>query len=282
MPRLALSNPVLYYSCLAYAARVLNLRRRFHATKAEYYYNEAISLMIPLLDPKSQAVSTDILTSTTVLLRMSEQFSEPDEDAQCHMNGAFSVFKNAAPTWSPNRVDVQGVSFWIFVRQTLRICFLFEQDCRFDLGIVDSSNILDPAGDEVWANRMTFHLANVCNACWSSHPEDSRSEQHLKKLENDITAWRQALPETFRPWFYQQKSDEPFPTIRYLSRWHGTYDTIQFESTNILIFDSHRMAAVLHCQNNARYSASKSTKFENLSRNPTISKCRLLDIHIEI
>ncbi|KAJ9614439.1 hypothetical protein H2200_002575 [Cladophialophora chaetospira] len=218
VPRLALSSPVLYYSCLAYAARALHLRGRNSRTRADYYHGKAIGLLIPLLDSKAPM---EILLATTVLLRMSEQFSEPEEDAQCHMNGAFSLFASSESQWPPDRVDVQGVAFWIFVRQSLRICFLFEQECRFDLSIVDSSKMLSPARDEVWTNRMTYLLAKVCSVCWTSLPSNASLEQQLDALETEINSWRQALPETFKPWYYHHSQSEPFPTIRYLSRWHA-------------------------------------------------------------
>ncbi|KAL4896718.1 hypothetical protein BDV59DRAFT_199069 [Aspergillus ambiguus] len=221
VPRLALRTPVLYYSCLAYAAQVLYLWGRSDRDPADYYHNQAISLLIPLLDPKTRSVSTENLLATIVILRMSEQFSEPDEDAQCHLHGAFSLLTSSKAKWPPDRVDVTGIAFWTFVRQTLRICFLFEQECRFDLGIIDSSNLLSPARDEVWTNRMTYLLAKVCNACWSPLPAAEGCTQCLDDLEADINAWRESLPEAFKPWFYHQSRSEPFPTIRYLSKWHG-------------------------------------------------------------
>ncbi|KAL4876039.1 hypothetical protein BJY04DRAFT_223525 [Aspergillus karnatakaensis] len=225
VPKLALHNPVLYYSCLAYAAHVLFLWGRTTRVQADYYHNQAITLLIPLLDPKSQSQtqlqvpnSTADLLATIVILRMSEQFSEPAEDAQCHLFGAFSLLTSTRAKWSPGRIDLRGIAFWTFVRQTLRICFLFEQECRFDLDIIDCNNMLSPATDEVWTNRMTYFLAKACNICWD--PETESRDSDLEALEDDIKAWHDALPQSFRPWYYHQEQARPFPTVRYLSRWH--------------------------------------------------------------
>ncbi|KAL2871154.1 uncharacterized protein BJX67DRAFT_377756 [Aspergillus lucknowensis] len=245
VPRLALQNPVLYYSCLAYAAHVLYLWGRTDRVKPDYYHNQAISLLIPLLDAKSQPqASTEDLLATIVILRMSEQFSEPAEDAQCHLNGAFSLLTSSRSKWRPDRVDVKGIAFWTFVRQTLRMCFLFEQECRFDLGIVDCSNMLSPARDEVWTNRMTYLLAKACNLCWGPDCTSVLRGRYLDVLEEDINSWREALPDTFKPWYYHQAHTEPFPTIRYLSRWHGLAWQQYYTAKTMLAVYRHRPQAL--------------------------------------
>jgi hypothetical protein len=204
---------------LANAGNVLALRGTISREKADMYQNKAIARLIPMIDPKGSSASTGVVSATTVLLRMTEQFQEPEEDMQCHMNGAFSVFTTCEPCWSPSRVDLPGVAFWIFVRQSIRICFLFEQGCRYDLPSIDVNDVLSPAADEVWANRMTYMLVMLCNACWSTG--NKGSNHHLLKLQDDIAAWRQALPSSFKPWYYRHPSSEPFPTIRFISRSQG-------------------------------------------------------------
>ncbi|KAL2848602.1 hypothetical protein BJX68DRAFT_267468 [Aspergillus pseudodeflectus] len=245
VPQLALHNPVLYYSCLAYAAHVQYLWGRADRAKADYYHNEAIGLLIPLLDAKTQPqASTEDLLATIVILRMSEQFSEPGEDAQCHLYGAFSLLTSSRAKWPPDRVDLKGTAFWTFVRQSLRICFLFEQGCPFDLGIVDCSNLFAPAKDEVWTNRMTYLLARTCNLCWSSgYDADSRVAQ-LEALEVDINSWREALPDAFKAWYYRQTRSETFPTIRYLSRWHVVAWQQYYTAKTMLAIYQHKTQLV--------------------------------------
>jgi hypothetical protein len=201
------------------------------------FHNEAIRLIIPLLDPSRSAAATDVLLATAVLLRMSEQFSEPAEDAQCHMNGAFSLFTSSMSKWSPNRVDTQGVSFWVFVRQSLRVCFLFEQECRFDLSMIDDSDMLSSARDDVWTNRMSYLLAKLCHVCWSTpKPEQDRQKQ-FTALEAEVESWRNGLPSSFEPWYSRHGRSNSFPTIRYFTRWHGNSplsERKKFPITNIL------------------------------------------------
>lgn len=223
VPRRALHNPLLYYSCLAYAAHVLCLRGHGDDASARHYLNKAINHLIPLLNPGSMSVATqgDLLAAIAIL-RMSEQFLEPHEDAQTHIHGAFSLLTSSTIKWLPDRVDMSGAAFWVFVRQSLRICFLSEQPCQFDLDIIGSDNLFAPAADEVWTNRMTFLLARTCNACWSMslHGPQFRKDE-LDSLEADINCWFRSLPETFKPWFYQDIPSQPFPKIHCLTSWHG-------------------------------------------------------------
>lgn len=223
VPKRALRNPLLYYSCLAYAAHVLCLQGRGDHTSADHYHNKAIGFLIPLLNPGSitSAADKDLLAAIAIL-RMSEQFLEPSEDAQTHIYGAFSLLTSSTIKWLPDRVDLPGIAFWVFVRQTLRICFLHEQPCPFNLDIVSTDNMFSPASDAVWTNRMTLLLAKVCNTCWFLSLDHTQFQrQELDVLEADIDRWNRSLPETFKPWYYRLVPSAAFPRINYLTTWHG-------------------------------------------------------------
>ncbi|KAL8852641.1 MAG: hypothetical protein Q9221_002521 [Calogaya cf. arnoldii] len=92
VPRLALKEPVLYYACLAYASHVMTLQGRLTPEDEAEYHNKAFSLLIPLLTSRPVPSEDAALLATSVILRMSEQFAELAEDAQHHLNGAFSLF----------------------------------------------------------------------------------------------------------------------------------------------------------------------------------------------
>ncbi|KAJ6030191.1 uncharacterized protein N7446_000748 [Penicillium canescens] len=222
VPSLALHKPALYYACLAYAAHVLSLWGSCDRARADYLHNEVITRLIPKLDLNSQLLPEDDLLATIVILRMSEQYSEPEQDTQCHLNGAYSLLTSTKFKWSPGDIDLKGTVFWTFVRQTLRLCFLSEQECGFDLSIVNSNNMTSPAPEQVWTNRMTYLSAQVCNACWwSPLLDDASRDCLLDAVEKGVDSWRDSVPETFKPWYYHQSLSDSFPTIRYLSSWHG-------------------------------------------------------------
>lgn len=221
VPRLALREPVLYYACLAYASHVMTLQGQLTPEDEAEYHDKAFGLLIPLLTLRPVPSQDAALLATSVILRMSEQFAELAEDAQHHLNGAFSLFGNANTKWSPSRLDVGGTAFWIYLRESLRLCFLNEQTCQFNLDLIEYD--LDPLNnlDEAWANRMTYLLARTCNICWSKSGSRSILQARIDQLQDLVEVWQDSVPETYRPWYDHQKPTDVFSTIRYLSTWHG-------------------------------------------------------------
>lgn len=232
VPRLSLSEPVLFYACLAFAANVMVLWGKLDKAVQERFQDKAIGLLIPLLSDPMTVLMSEILLSTTVLLHMIEQFSEIDKDEQRHLKGAYSLlFTNMSfDRWDPLQ-DQHRPTFWNYVRLTLRFCFLNEQGCPLDLGLCrgkedddydDGEALFASAPDEVWTNRMSYLLARMCNACWAERNEAVRTAK-LIQLSQLIDRWRRSLPNKFMPWYLRQAEFEPFPTVRYLCPWHGAY-----------------------------------------------------------
>lgn len=183
----------------------------------EMYQSRAIGLLIPLLSTHSEPWRDETLLATTVILRMSEQFSEVRDDAQHHLKGAFSLFGTSENNrWSPFQADVRGTAFWIYLRESIRICFLYEQGCQFDMGLIEDETF-EYGPDEAWANRMTYLLARTCNACWGEFQLEKAEE--MTRLLFLIESWRDCLPESFQPWCSCESKDV-FPTVRFSSTWH--------------------------------------------------------------
>lgn len=215
-----MTEPVLYYACLAYASHVLFLKGDVDEYVQEQYQNKAIELLIPLLSPHFAPATDGALLATTVILRMSEQFSELADDAQHHLHGAYSLFATTGEKWSPFHIDVRGVAFWIYLRESIRVCFLNEHGCQFDLDIVDDEKTTTSAPEEVWANKISYLMARLCNACWGDF--DERVKESMRaEIQTSLEEWKAQLPDTFQPWCFSCKDYEPFPVIKFLSPWHG-------------------------------------------------------------
>jgi len=115
------TSPILCVSGLCRAHNVLNGEARISVE--EVYQNKAIGVSIPLLSSRSEPWRDDILLATTIMLRISEQFSELGNDIQHHLNGAFSLYGTSHHRWSLFQTDVRGVAFWVYLRDSIRICF---------------------------------------------------------------------------------------------------------------------------------------------------------------
>jgi hypothetical protein len=187
----------------------------------QYYSDRVVSLMIPSLSSDKANSSNEALLATVVILRMSEQFLELSSDAQRHLQGAASLFLDGTD-WSPVESNLSISCFWTYLRESIRISFLREQPCPFELShlsLRDDDMTIPAPTDGVWTNRMTFLLIRVGSLCWG------RARQHptpeSRSLKDLIDKWRAHLPPSFRPWCICENDNEPFPDIRYFAPWHG-------------------------------------------------------------
>lgn len=210
---------------------------KIESSVQEQYQDTAIRLLIPMLSSPAALLKTEALLSTAVVLRMVEQLSEISEDGQYHLKGAYSLlFTNISVNkWHPfhpttNSQHQRHTIFWTYLRLCLRVCFLSEQECVLDLSLLEGEGadrtIFAPAPDEMWTNRMSYLLTQLCNACWAGAAQDdddggATKLSKLKELSHVIDRWRECLPSSFKPWFFQQDDLDPFPVVRYLCPWHG-------------------------------------------------------------
>ncbi|KFY18903.1 hypothetical protein V493_08267 [Pseudogymnoascus sp. VKM F-4281 (FW-2241)] len=228
IPQLALAEPLVLAACLACASHVMYLLGIVENSVEQHYNAKVLELLIPLLSSSDEATSSnDALLATTVILRMSEQFLEVGNDAQRHLNGAASIFMDGNTDWSPVESSLAIACFWTHQRETIRICFLREQPCQFDLSylsLADDDLNLPVSTDEAWTNRMTFFLLRVCTLCWgtatSAIRDDTTVVTDLKRLRLLIDRWKENLPRSFRPWGVHENGNDAFPLIQYFASWH--------------------------------------------------------------
>jgi hypothetical protein len=221
VPRLALQKPVLFAACLAYASHVLFVRGELDKSIEEHFHNKAINLLIPLLSSQPTSSQNEALLATAVLLRTSEQYSEFGDDAQHHLNGAVALFtkeRHESLKWTPVNTGLEITAFWTLIRESIRVCFLHEEPCSFDLDLVQEDMAFSHATEEAWTNHMTYLMARLCSACWSDR---GNSSMRLEVLRVQIEQWKELIPKTFEPWYLHQADDQSFAHLRYTSTWHG-------------------------------------------------------------
>lgn len=196
----------------------------------EHYMGKVLELLIPLLSSEQATCSNHTLLSTTVILRMSEQFTDISHDSQRHLNGAASLFMDGT-VWAGIETDLAVASFWTHLRESIRICFLNEQPClmnlaRFELWFEEGSFSASlRLSDELWTNRITYLLLKVCNLCWHQEPAAespamSRGAE-VDKIKSLVRQWRDSLPASFTPWCARKGDNQPFPVVQCFDSWHG-------------------------------------------------------------
>lgn len=187
----------------------------------DYYSSKVLELLIPLLSSDLATSSNGALLATTVILRMSEQYLEADDDTLHHLNGAASLFADGTQ-WALTERDMATASFWTHLRESIRVCFLHEQPCPMDLSHLDFAHVAPDCqglSDEAWTNWITYILLEACNACWGNAP--TAREATMARLARLMEIWREGLPDSFQPWTIREQEDSPFPVVQCFESWHG-------------------------------------------------------------
>lgn len=218
IPQLAVREPLVLFACLACAAQIMFLMGILDQSAEEHYSGKVLEILIPLLSSDEATSTNEVLLATTVILRMAEQFLELGQDAQRHLNGAASLFVDGTD-WQLAEENLATAAFWTHLRESIRICFLREQPPQLDLDRLRIAETYSSAAvsDEVWTNRMTYLLLEVCKVCWGNSVEACvTSASRLRTLD----LWKERLPYSYRPWCVREKNEQPFPEIRYFESWH--------------------------------------------------------------
>lgn len=223
------------------------------------YSDQVVSLMIPALSSNQANSSNEALLATVVILRMSEQFLELSSDAQRHLQGAASLFLDGTD-WSPDESDLATSCFWTYMRESIRISFLREQPCPFELShlsLRDDDMTTPAVNDGVWTNRITYLLVQVGSLCWGQGHRDPTGQS--RRFHVLIDNWKAHLPPSFQPWGLCEHEGQPFPDVRVLAPWHGedTFRLVFSITTRLLTFLSGCLAVLLYCKGYASCTLSR-------------------------
>lgn len=226
-PRLALTDQLLYSACLAYSSHVLYLLGRSDKATEQRFNDNAIQLLIRKLSEDPGTWSKGSVLTTTVLMRVREQFSEIADDGEYHLNGAFSITASAGRTWGLEPVDLETSAFWTYLRMSVRMCFLCEHATKCDpvalVPVLATSSCVAASAlaEAALTNRMTYLLARICNACWPLGRQVDQVE--LLSLRADMNALKERLPPAFDPWCRVDVPHSLYPTVKHLSTWHAIF-----------------------------------------------------------
>jgi hypothetical protein len=190
----------------------------------ETLHDRAVRELIPLLTSCHRGRAPEAVLATTVLLRMTEQFLEPDEDRQHHLYGSSTLFETGYTNWSLSADSLSTTSFWAYLRGSIRVSFLREQPCPFQLDplttVWEDACLTASVTDEAYTNAITYLLAELCTVCWGEAASPDSSISMMTRLEHAIADWKSRLPESFQPWYLEFNEHDTFPDVRYVAPWH--------------------------------------------------------------
>lgn len=119
----------------------------------------------------------------------------------------------------PETSSLRQACFWTGLRQEIVMAFVNQRPVkmRLDHSFIDRS-LAPPAADDVWANRIILHCADVLRYCFGTGGEATADDWLRLKAHDD--AWLRARPPSWLPVAYAEPDrdkGEVFPTILYLS-----------------------------------------------------------------
>ena len=207
IPRLALSNRVLIFACLAFAARAFLPQ----SSLSSQYSGTCVKLLIPLLSDEDFVETDETLLATLVLLRHVEQYAEAGEDQAAHLSGAYSLV--ALRRIPPLRESLPGTALWTYMRQDVRQALLNRAPPKMQPSRgIHLNNFSGDEGESSWADRACYLAALACTFAWGSAEGEVIDEGYL---EAQLQWWENNVPPSYQA--YHESED----SIRFLPTYHG-------------------------------------------------------------
>lgn len=218
VPHLALSCPILLNSILALSASHLSrINPSFDPLIALEYHGSCVHDLIPALQDATLATEA-ALPLSTVILRMQEMLGSNETDFQRHLRGCVSLFRFNRNNFRPG--SLKHTAFWAYVRQEILTALQNNSATNIDTSEKTYHVVWKGETDENWTHHISWLAAKVINHCFGEPGSEPTNLDQWRKLQHEVTLWRERLPDTFRP-LSVIRDDEPFPLISYLSPWHS-------------------------------------------------------------
>ncbi|KAH8713744.1 hypothetical protein HC256_006869 [Beauveria bassiana] len=223
VPLRAMSSPTLRNAIFALSSRHLSLRGQFDEYASTRYHQECLR-QLSSVSHGSPDLLDDNLLAATILLRTLEELDVPllGNDYESHLLG-IQVFMN---THGPAAVasDLRKASYWVGLRQEVTMALSSQRPIKISLchSFIDQS--LTEASDDMWANRIIVHCADVVQFCFGDDNQRPADYRRLLKYDDD---WLHSRPLSFIPVAFSAADPgmgEAFPRIMYLSHSVGGFN----------------------------------------------------------
>ncbi|KAH8201275.1 hypothetical protein TruAng_004592 [Truncatella angustata] len=247
VPRRAIACPTLLNAIFALSSRHLSMGEQFDQYAADRYQQECLNQLSAIyMDPST--LSNDDLLAATILLRTLEEIDGMvttyshdgtwtndfllvpliGADHELHLHGIQLFMSNITSPSSPETLSslelapvssLRRACFWSGLRQEIVVGFAAQRPVKLNLdhAWVDRS-LNSPATDDVWANRIIIHCADVLRYCFGGEAASGAIDEWRRLQEYD-EAWLRARPSSWLPFAYSEPDKtkgEVFPTVLYL------------------------------------------------------------------
>ncbi|KAH7131658.1 hypothetical protein B0J13DRAFT_508714 [Dactylonectria estremocensis] len=217
VPRRAMSSPTLLNAIFALSSRHLSIMHEQFDEYASTRYHQNCLHKLSSISNDSSALNNDDLLAATILLRTLEELDVPllGTDHEGHLLG-IQVFMNAQDSTAV-ATEMRKAAYWIGLRQEVTMAFASQRSIKISL----SHNFIDQSfsagSDDVWANRIIVHCANVIEFSFGDGDQTASEYQALRDYDD---GWLSSRPSSFLPIAYAPAdtiSGNVFPQIVYMN-----------------------------------------------------------------
>lgn len=205
VPRRAFSSPLLLQSIFASGCLQLSALRNVDDIASYAYYNQALGLLIPLLD-RPESLPRDELLAAIVILRGYEEFMEGDQGT--HLFGSARLLDHLTGPDSPGGPDstssLSTAARWVILRQYVYFGLTRCEPIRLGLQTYINLNSNTPFDDETWCNHAVLLFAQVLEHSFRAKGIPASEWEGLAE-SNEL--WFQNKPSSFTPIWEELPSD---------------------------------------------------------------------------
>lgn len=119
--------------------------------------------------------------------------------------------------------ELRKAAFWVGLRQEVTMAFASQRNIKISLAHPWIDQSFSPGSDDVWANRIIVHSANVIEFCFGDGDQKTSKYQALRDYDE---GWLRSRPASFLPLAYSPAdagSGNYFPQILYMNHAVGEY-----------------------------------------------------------
>ncbi|KAF7563417.1 hypothetical protein G7046_g739 [Stylonectria norvegica] len=227
IPKRAISSPILLNAIFAISSRHLSMKEQFDEYASTRYHQHCLK-QLSSLSNESFALESDDLLAAIILLRTLEELDGKlpryyaghvpllGTDYGGHLWG-IQAFMNT-PDPSIVASNLRKAAFWVGLRQEVTMAIASQRSIKISLGHCFIDQTFTEADDDMWANRIIVHCANVVKFCFGNGDHKTGEYQTLKDYDD---GWLRSRPASFLPLSFIQADPsrgEVFPQILYLNQ----------------------------------------------------------------
>lgn len=212
IPALALKSPILLDSMFLFASQYIRKSDPSFEVEPLHYHGRLLRRLIPYLNERD-GINDEATLAATTLLRAFED-CVAGTAGQSRLS-TFAFFTSNASFLNPSSIIVKAC-FMAYLRAEVYSSLLGQQTPQVNYQTFTFPELIGPANDIAWANRMVWITVRILQWCGSNH----QGQDEWSEFKSLVDEWEFSRPISFAPFHYRS---EDAREGRYLPEiWHSS------------------------------------------------------------